>query len=426
MNVYLISLLLSQIILPELPPPPELEPPADRPVVVPLGYDTLGVEIVLASRLGFEFTARRNAPGLIGRTSLGMYERRDYFKGAEQRARIDITRCFNSLQLGAGADVAAYQSASCEQSYGTLSLRGMWQGTDLLAGLSAQGYDSRMSDELREGIILTSTLFIPTDWARFLLRVRGSAEPEGELLVADGFIQYQWRSVLITPRLQTRVPFGVSAGGSILALLGNVTLELEGDYRHLQPVLLDSFLLDPVTASLASGTNPWLIQDRLRLVAGYRGVEVAVFFTNGNHLYWQMSADGSMPGITSGDFFRTGAEMSVDLERSGVSNQSTLRVLAFEPDNTWTPLWGFTDSLSFHRKGWGGFVAIEAGGERATGEVLAEPYALVGFGVYFEREPFRALLRADDLFDRRPQRWPGLAEPGRRLSLSCALFSSRW
>lgn len=428
MTFHFLLVLFSQVIIPELAPPETLDAPSERPAVVPLGYDTLGVEVFLSTRLGFDFTARRDAARFAGRTSLGMFERRDHFEGAEQRAKIDLASTFNQMQVVAEVEAVGFQSThiSREKTYGIAALSSFWQAPDFLIELLAQGYRSRMQEESGDGLILKSRFLIPRDRTRFLARVRGSMESAGDAVVTDCFIQHQWGSILLTPNIQARLPLGASAGLNVLALLGNLALEFDGCYRRFQPILLDSILIEPINAAIAYSTEPWLIQDRLSMGLGYKGVQVEIFAVNGDHLYWQVSSDSSIPVIGPRDFFQGGAEVKVELERKDISNQTVLRLFAFDPGDTWIPLWSFSDSLALQLEPWGGFISLKAQSERSTGQVTSEPYVLVGVGVFYEREPLRVILSADDLLDRRPSRWPGLREPGRRVSLSCAFFSNRW
>lgn len=441
MNALITLLLLAQPIMPELPPPPELEPPYERPVVIPLEYDTLGVSMALGAPFGFELLARQDGPFLSSRTALSIHERADHFHGLEQLGKTALVVNIKSLQIAAGVQGLRYENtvlpegldrpAAGSRSYADARLQGLWHRSDLLVGVEAQAYTSTMSGARRSGGQATTRVFLARPWARLLSKTQARLNPEGMEFLTDAILQYQAGFMLITPSIQGRLspkgnnPAGAGASLNLLAVLSNLSLKFEGYYRRKTPVLLDSLLLAPARASFAPEVQGHILSDRLQVGAGYEGVEVSIFTEQGQALFWQAGPQG-YPQVGLFDFNQTGCEVGAKLERDKLSLVGKLRFGFSEPQTPWTPLWELTDSMSLKFAPWGAFVLIEASDKRRSEEVYESSYALLGFGVFYEREPFRVLLRADDLLDRRPQRWPGLPDAGRRFSLSVALFSTDW
>jgi len=445
MSCLIALLLINQPIIPQLPPPPELEPPLERPVVIPLEHDTLGVSMALGAPFGFELLARQDGPILSGRTALSIHERADHFHGLQQLGKAQLVANIKSLQIASGIQGLRYANTDLTEefghpeaandpeprSYADAWLRGLWHHLNLLAGVEAQAYTSTMSGNHRSGGQATARVFVDRPWARLLSRNQARINPEGMEFLTDAIFQYQASFMLITPALQGRLsptqdnPAGAGASLNLVAVLGNLSLEFEGSYRRKIPILLDSMLLAPVQATLAPEVQPHILTDHLRVGAGYEGVEVSIFTEQGEGLFWQAGPQG-YPQVGLFDFSQTGGRVATKLERDKLSLVGKLRFLFSEPQTPWTPLWEFTDSMSVKLARWEAFVLIGASGERRSGEVYESSYALLGCGVFYEREPFRLLLRADDLLDRRPQCWPGLPDAGRRVTLSVALFSTEW
>ncbi len=260
MSCLIALLLINQPIIPQLPPPPELEPPLERPVVIPLEHDTLGVSMALGAPFGFELLARQDGPILSGRTALSIHERADHFHGLQQLGKAQLVANIKSLQIG-----------------------GLWHHWNLLAGVEAQAYTSTMSGNHRSGGQATARVFVDRPWARLLSRNQARINPEGMEFLTDAIFQYQASFMLITPALQGRLsptqdnPAGAGASLNLVAVLGNLSLEFEGSYRRKIPILLDSMLLAPVQATIAPEVQPHILTDHLRVGAGYEGVEVSIF-----------------------------------------------------------------------------------------------------------------------------------------------------
>ncbi len=437
MNIYLLTILLAQPILPELPVPPELSPSLERPVVVPLEHDTLGVRLTLGAPLGFKLFTRQDDPRFSHRTSLWFVQRTDHFCGRQHAASMALVASLNQVQIVSGIEAVRFENtvpledsgAQWPRSYANTSLEGLWHRQTLLAGIEAQAYSSTMSATRRTGGQTTARFFADMPWARALSSTQARLDPEGLVVLSDAFFQYQAGFMLITPSLQARLHphednlLGAGASLNLIAVLGTLSVEFEGSYRRQNPVLLDSALLGPVQAGIVPQTRSRTLTDQLRIGAGYEGVECFVFTEQGEGVFWQSDLQG-LPAIGSSDFSHTGAQVETKLERGRLSMAGTLRFLFAEPQTPWTPLWELRDSMSVRFSPFAAFVLIQAADERRSEEAYQSAYALLGCGVFYEREPFRVLLRADDLLDRRPQLWPGLAEEGRRLSLSVSLFAT--
>jgi hypothetical protein len=430
MNSLFLFFLICQPVVPDLPELLDLPAPTKRPIVVPLEYDTISLGMYLGNSLGFDLIARYDTTSINGRAYIKSIDRRDHFQGVEQQGVIDIIYSSNHMQLDLNGFGVEYRQASgnpeqYETNYGTASLYGLWQKNKYLGSVEAGGYRSWMTGNLHQGAWVSSRFFLETPWARMLYKLSGRVDSNRISVVADIFGQRTHGSFLITPRVQLRYPFGASVGGTFLALLGRITLELDGDLRRFSPVVLDTFLNGPVSANIEAGTDPWFVKDHLKLGIGYSGVNVEVFLENGDKLYWQKMA-GGIPELTSNQLLTGGIDAKLRLEHKNLSNYGGARVLFAPPGEVWEPQWLLSDSLTLYKNHWGSFIVLTAGGERYAPGDQDDAYALIDLGVYYQREPFRVLLRADDLLDRRPFRWPGLADPGRRISLVVGLFSCGW
>jgi hypothetical protein len=441
MNALITLLLLAQPIMPELHPPPELEPSHERPVVIPLEHDTLGVGMALGAPFGFELLARQDGPFLLSHAALSIHERTDHFHGLQQLGKTQLVANIKSLQIAAGIQGLRYENTALPEwfdrpamesrSYADAWLQGLWHHSDLLVGVETQAYTSTMSGAQRSGGRATARIFAARPWAKMLSKTQARLNPEGMEFLTDAIFQYQAGFMLITPSLEGRLapaqnnPAGAGASLNLVAVLGNLSLKFEGCYRRKTPLLLDSVLLAPVQATLAPQVQGHILADRLQVGAGYEGVEVSIFTEQGEGLFWRTGPQG-FPQVELFDFNQTGCEVGAKLERDKLSLVGKLRFGFSEPQTPWTPLWELTDSMSVKFTPLEAFVLIGASGERRSEEVYESSYALLGCGVFYEREPFRVALRADDLLDRRPQLWPGLPDAGRRFSLSVALFSTDW
>lgn len=437
MKIFMLIFLFRQPVLPQLPPPPELEPPQNRPLVIPLENDTLGVEVVVGSPFGFGFLFRQDGSVFSTRGWGSAHERVDHFRGLEGRGLLDAVFVFQPFQVHTRFEGVYFQDSSSvsgyiDPLYANSSLDLLWHLEEFLAAMQTSGYYSTMTQNRRRGGKITLRFFSDRPWGNLLSRTQIMMSPEGQVLISDGFFQSQLGIVLLTPRLQgsidfgTDTPLGGGAGLNVLGVLGNLTLEIDGIYHCFSLIDLDTFLIDPVYASILPGFKGYEISDRGFINAGYQGVELGVFFERGEWFSWQFAQTDGIAEISRYQDTRFGLQTNMRLERKNVSNTGRLRVLASTPSNFWIPPWEFVDSLAVSIEPWGGFIVLNAEGERhCTG--LEEPaYVLLGCGLWFEREPFRLLLRVDDLLDFRPQRWPGLRDPGRRFSLTVSLFSTEW
>lgn len=445
MNPLLAMILFAQPILPELPPPPELEPPLERPIVVPLEHDTLGLGLVLGSGFGFELLARQDSPLFSSRSALSVCERTDHFHGMQQTGKAVLTVNLKPIQVSAEIEGIRFEnSASLDELeysgtgenprprlYADASIEGLWHRKNVLAGIKTQAYSSTMSGSERTGGQTTARVFADMPWGRLLSRTQARINPEGIEVLTDAIFQYQAGFMLITPSMQGRVYpnedalLGAGACLNLLALIGTISLEFEGCYHRSRPLLLDSILLEPVNAGLAPDVQGRRLADQLRVGAGFEGVEISVFTEQGEGVFWQRGDEG-LPELGSIDFFQTGGEVGAKLERGRLSLVGNLRFLFAEPQTPWTSLWEFSDSMSVKFNSFQVYVLIEARDQRRSEDAYESSYALLGCGVAYEREPFCVLLRADDLLDRRPQRWPGLSDAGRRLTFGVSLFSTDW
>jgi hypothetical protein len=445
MNPLLPIILFAQPILPELPPPPELEPPLERPVVVPLEHDTLGVGLAVGSAFGFELLARQDSPLLSNRSALSLYERTDHFHGMQQLGKALLTLDIKPIQVSAEIEGIRFENfASLDELeysveeetpqprfYADASLEGFWHRKNLLAGIETQAYSSTMSGSERSGGETTARVFADMPWGKLLSRTEARLDPEGIGVLTDAIFQYQAGFMLITPSVQGRVYpnedalLGAGACLNLLALIGTLSLEFEGFYHRARPLLLDSVLLGPVNAGLAPDVQGRTLTDQLRLGAGFEGVEISVFTEQGEGVFWQQGDEG-LAELASIDFSQTGGEVGAKLERGRISLVGNLRFFFAEPETPWTSLWEFSDSMSVKLNPFQAFVLIEAMGQRGSEGAYESSYALLGCGVLYEREPFRVLLRADDLLDHRPQLWPGLPDAGRRFTFAVSLFSTDW
>jgi hypothetical protein len=424
MNPLLTIILFTQPILPELPPPPELEPPLERPVVVPLEHDTLGLGLALGSGFGFELLARQDSPLFSNRSALSVCERTDHFHGMQQTGKAALTVNFKPIQVSSEVEGIRFENlvsldeleySGAEETpqprfYVDASLEGLWHRKNLLAGIKTQAYSSTMSGSERTGGQTTARFFADMPWGRLLSRTQARIDPEGLAVLTDAIFQYQAGFMLITPSMQGRVYpnedalFGAGACLNLLALI---------------------VLLEPVNAGLAPEVQGSRLADQLRVGAGFEGVEISIFTEQGEGVFWQQGDEG-LPELGSIDFFQTGGEVGAKLERGRLSLEANLRFLFAEPQTPWTSLWEFSDSMSVKFNPFKVFVLVEARDQRRSEDAYESSYALLGCGILYEREPFCVLLRADDLLDRCPQRWPGLPDAGRRFTFAVSLFSTDW
>jgi hypothetical protein len=432
MNVLALFLaLISQPILPELPTPPELEPHSQRPVVLPLENDTIGVAVMLGSPFGLDLFFRQDGPSLSYRGGGGVSDRRDYYQGIERRARIAFKNTHKALQLGCAAEVCDFRDTQA-RSFANVSLFGFLHHRNTLTGLELLGYRSTMTLAERMSGSFLGRFFWQTPWFNTLVRLRSDLDQKSFGMFADGIFQYQLGFLLLTPSVQARfLPqtskvAGAGAGLDVIAVIGNLSLELDGRYSFSHPVVVDTILLGPVSASLAPGLDNHLTEDRLSFCLGYQGVEMSVFASRGDDFFWSADSLDSLPLLTESEFSRIGAEVKMKLERPYLSNNGFLRVYFTGYETPWTPLWSLSDSITARFGYFGAFGKLEASAGRTAAWISESPSVVAGLGVFYDMEPFRLSLRVDDILDRRPQLWPGLASSGRRVSFLVTLFSSKW
>lgn len=425
----ILQTLLTQPLLPELPPPLELQPPTRRPVVVPLEHDTLGVGLNAGNPLGFSVIAREEGPKLSAKAGLTILQRNDHYNGFERNGVINAAGKIRNLLLTAGFRLFDFTDTT-PHGFTDLSLGLFWHESTVLATLSAHGFSSTMAGKKRHGGDVFAKFYWDNPWARTLFAAQARLYPEGWGVLSDVRTQHQIGFILITPSLQGCVipgeeePWRAGVGLNLLAVFSDLSLELDASYNKTRPVIVDSFLLAPVNAGIGPDASFYHLTEEIVLGAGYRGVEFSFFAEQGSANFWQTNQGLALLGEES--YANVGAEVRVGLERGGFSNFGSLRFLFNEPTTSWTPSWEFSDSLSVQAAGFGGFVVMDAGGDRRSGEILAPPYFLLGSGVYYDDEPFRVVLRADDLLNLASQRWPGLPGPGRRVSVELLLFTTRW
>lgn len=432
MNMILLPLILiSQPVLPELPPPPELDPHAQRPFVLPLENDTVGVDLVLGSPFGFDLFFRQDGAFLSYRGAASLCERRDYYSGMERKARFALKNVFKSFQLSSNFDCRDFRGPDTRSFY-TATVAGFLNHSNTLTSLEFQGYRSRMTVPGKSGGNLLARMFWQAPWFNTLFRVRGALDGPSLELVTDGMLQYQYSFILLTPSIQARFipgdenPIGAGAALNAIAVFENLSLELNGCYNCTYPLLLDTFLFAPVTASISPDAQSHFTDKRLAFGFGYKGVEMNLFVAGGTNYFWTQDTIDSLPLLQESPLSQTGAELKIKLERPFLSNNGFLRIFFNEPETPWTPLWAFSDSITARYKYLGAFAILDACAARSTLLTYEAPYIIAGAGMFYELEPFRAVLRVDDILDRRPRSWPGLASPGRRVSLSVTLFSSKW
>lgn len=431
----LVVLIFLQPVLPELPVPPDLEPPTERPAVAPLEYDTMGISLNLGSTISFEFLARNDEPRLSECAKLALAERDDHYRGTDRYAYLDITGVLGAFQSSASAQFIS-RSTSCDwvdsRRYSNLNLVALWHRSNLLAASRLEGYASTLSGQNRNVAGLSAKLFWTGSNVRLLSRnlVRLDAHTLG--IISDLIMQSQVGFLLITPRVGLAILpdeetfFRPGAGLDLLAVLGNFTFDLEGYYRQTSSFIPDTMLLGPVEASLAQGIPPYTFCDLVQAKLGYRGVDLTLFAEHGSGPFWEFDSLRGLPQLQIQEFSRSGGKFGFSLEQGNFTNTGSLKVFLPGAATSWTPLWELMDSLHFTGSTLGGFFKISASGERESRGISEQPYVLVGAGVYYEKEPFRLLLRVDDLLDRSPFLWPGIRGPGRRVSLSVSLFSTEW
>ncbi len=432
MNVLALSLILfAQPILPELPIPPELEPHSERPLVLPLENDTIGMAVMLGSPLGFGLFFRQDGPKITYRGEGSFFERHDYYSGIERKAKLSLKNIFKPFQLGTTVDTRNFLSED-SRSFSTASVFGFMHHLNTLTGLELQGCRSTMALEERISGSVLARLFWQAPWFNTLFHLRSSIESQSFNMITDGILQYQSGFILLTPSIQARFQSGtertLGAGGglNVIAVFGNLSLEVDGRYSYARPVLLDTFLLAPVKASLDAGLDNLLTGDRLSFGLGFQGVEMNLFAARGEDFFWTEDTLDSLPLLTNVPFSRLGAEVKIKLERPYLSNNGFLRLYFNEPETPWTPLWSFSDSMTAHYDRFGLFAKLDACASLSAAGVYEAPYVVAGAGIFYEIEPFRLSLRVDDILDRRPQLWPGVESTGRCISLFVSLFSSKW
>lgn len=425
-----VLLVFMQPVLPELPPPSELEPPSQRPTVVPLEYDTLGIAMQLGSSYGFCLLARNDGPVLAERGRLALTERNDHFKGMERFAYLDVAGTLRAFQSFASFQVYSFETSS-SRNYVNPSIASLWHNANLLVAARLQGYASTMSGEDRRGADLSAKVFWGIPTIRILERNQARLDPRGFSFISDFTMQSQLGFLLITSGLEVAILpekenlFRPGAGLDLLAVLGNFTIDLDGHYQQTTPYIPDTLLLAPVQASISGDVTSCVFSDRIQVKLGYRGVDFTVFAERGRQPFWELDTISALPELQMQEFSRGGTEVHLALEHGYFSNFGSLRVFLTGVNTSWTPLWELNDSLNVRWSDWGGFFNVSAAGERRSRDTNEQPYVMVGIGFFYEKEPFRLLLRTDDLFDRRPLFWPGVPGPGRRVSLSLSLFSTK-
>lgn len=424
-------LAFSQPILPEFPPPLDLEPPTDKPLVIPLENDTIGVGIDLGSPFGLDIAARQDGGLVSYRAYLSLHERNDYYEGVERMLKGALKGVIGKFQTGASVDARSYSSAE-EKFFSDAILFGFWHHTNTLAGFELQRYESTMNNDDISGYALNARFFLDKSWAKALIKNATFIRQGSFETYVDGFMQYQLGFILLTPNLQARVltseknPLGAGAGLNLIAVIGNFTLGLDGRYKYATPVILDTFLLNPVNAGISDAAKSRLLEDRLGLILGYRGVEIEGFVSRGEGFFWQRDGTMPYPLLTLVPYTLAGVEARTKLERENVSSTGIVRINLYQDGTVWTPPWLLSDSLTVRFNSIGGFGIIKTSGPRVCAFEEIGPSVELDAGLFYEREPFRVVLRADDLLDSRPQIWPGVLPSGRRLSLSLTLFSSEW
>lgn len=432
MNLLLLLMLVTQPVLPELPPPAQPQVPTEQPVVIGLGQDTLSIQVLFGKPFGFGALARRDGEVISVRTRLGACERADHFQGLQRSAAAELAGNLGAVQLRSETQAASFSPLDNREDrfYGEAYLSGLWHGSGLLTSLKLGGYASSLPGTRRKGGRGSLRLFTELPWGRLLSRTQISVEPPGLGVVTEAYTQHQLGFVLITPKLEARFlpeepsPWGWGAGLCMIAVVGSFSILAEGRYQEMSMVILDSVLAEPVQAVLDTRAERYTLTDEARAGIGFHGVEVFLFAQKGKGLFWLAPDSLGFPRLSSRVFSRTGTEVNLKLERDYFSNVGTMYLVFSEPCD-WIPPFKIIDSLSVNLGSITGFGILEVGGERTTDGYSDAGYTVLGCGVSYRREPFLFTLRADDLLDRRPMRFPGLADGGRRFSFLVSLFELR-
>ncbi len=436
MILLIISLAFGQI-LPQLPPPADLNPPTQRPILIPLKSDTMAVELSAFSPFGVQVIARRDGSLISARTQISVKKRNDFFNGFSRYAALRASVVSSPLQLGIASRYYNFLTEE-EKSYLDGNISGTWYNSFLFLQMDSKIFTSDIMEKKRSGASLQTGLFTELPWAKLMWVTDGFILPDGAGAITTLITQHQFGFMMITPEVQgyafrdsaNTMNYDIGAGLDVIAVLGNLALELEGKYKKADYVIFDSLFLHPITAQLKPNLRPYWVENGIRLGANYRGVELALDAKNAQGFFWQSEECANDKGICIAldrtEYLRLEGELGIRIEKKYVSNTLNASVFLIGDDTPWTPRWTFTDSLCLHFTSWGVFSKVEAGGKRISQALTDAPYLLVSTGLYYDREPFRVVLRADDLFDRRFQPWPGLADSGRRIGLRVSFFSTKW